>query len=162
VDVDPIAAAVAAIVAAQSMESLAYAQRALGLGVRQDIFAEAGAILRAPRRYKRLAGWFGHAVLAVAIVLLYSLFFAAVGNDHLAWWGLFTGAVHAALGGVVVGAWPDLHPDIPGRLAPPGVFYRHYSRRDVITFCVGHLLFGAVAGTVYAAVHPGLPLSAAL
>ncbi len=42
------------------------------------------------------------------------------------------------------------------------VFYRHYSRRDVITFCVGHLVFEAVAGTVYAAVHHDLPLSAAL
>jgi hypothetical protein len=67
-----------------------------------------------------------------------------------------------ALGGVVFGAWSDLHPDIPGRLAPPGVFYRHYGHRDVITFCVGHLIFGAVAGTVYAAAHPALSLNAAL
>ncbi len=107
----------------------AYVQRALNLGVRQDIFAEGGAILRAPRRCLRIAGWLDHALLAAVIVLLFSLFFAAVGNDHLAWWGLFAGAVHGVLGGVVVGAWADLHPDIPDRLRAPGVFYRHWGRR---------------------------------
>lgn len=109
-----------------------------------------------------MVGWLGHGLLAVAIVLLYSMVFAAMGNDHLAWWGIFAGAVHGALGGVVVGAWSDLHPDIPTRLAAPGVFYRHYGRRDVMTFCLGHLIFGAVASTVYVVLHPCLPVSAAL
>jgi len=92
-------------------------------------------------------------------VLLYSSVFAAVGNERLLWWGLFAGAVHGALGGIVIGAWSDLHPGIPSRLPPPGVFYRHYGRRDVITFCGGHLIFGAVAALVYVALHPGLPAS---
>lgn len=160
--VDPFAAALAGVVAAQCMEVPAYAQRALGLGLRQDVFAEVGAILRAPRRYLRIVGWVGHALLAVAIVLMYSTFFAAVGNDHLAWWGIFAGAIHGALGGVVVGAWPDLHPGIPGHIPAPGAFYRHYGHRDVMTFCFGHLVFGVVAGTVYAVLHAGLPVSAAL
>lgn len=160
--IDPLAAVVAALVAAQVMEVPAYAQRAMGLGVHQDIFAEAGSILRAPRRYLRPVGWLGHGLLAVAIVLMYSTFFAAVGNDHLAWWGVFAGAVHGALGGIVIGAWADLHPGIPSRLAAPGVFYRHYGRRDVITFCVGHLVFGVVAGIVYVLVHRGLAPAAAL
>jgi hypothetical protein len=162
VGVDAFAAAIAGVVAAQCMEVPAYAQRALRMGARQDVFAEAGAILRAPERYLRLAGWVGHAVLAVSIVLMYSTFFLAVGNDHLAWWGMFAGAVHGALGGVVVGAWPDVHPGVPDRVPPPGVFYRHYGHRDVITFCVGHLIFGVVAGTVYAGLHADLSLSAAL
>jgi hypothetical protein len=42
------------------------------------------------------------------------------------------------------------------------VFYRHYGRRDVVTFCVGHLIFGVVAGTVYAGLHVDLSASAAL
>jgi hypothetical protein len=97
-DVDPVAAAVAGLVAAQCMEVPAYAQRALGLGLHQDIFAESGAILRAPR-HRRIVGWMGHALLAVAIVLLYSTFFLAVGNEHLAWWGIVAGVVHGGLGG---------------------------------------------------------------
>ena len=160
---DPLAAAAAGVLAAQVMEVPAYVQRAAGAGVRQDIFAEGGAILRAPERYRRLVGWIGHALLAVAIVLMYAMLFEAVaGNDHLAWWGVLAGAVHGALGGLVVGAWADLHPAIPEKVPPPGVFYRHYGRRDVLTFCLGHLVFGAVAGTAYAVLHPGLPLAAAL
>ncbi len=160
--IDPAAAAVAAVVAAQLMEAPAYLQRAAGRRVRQDIFTEGGAILRAPQSWQRVAGWIGHAALAVAIVLLYSTFFAAVGrNDHLAWWGVVAGAVHALLGGLVVGAFVDLHPAMPDEIPAPGVFYRHYGRRDVTTFLAGHLLFGLLAGVGYAFLHGQLPPSAA-
>lgn len=154
--VDPTAAAVAGLVAAQCMEAAAYSQRVLGMGVTQDVFDENGAIVRAPRWCRRPVGWVVHAVAAILIVLLYSTFFAALGNDHLLWWGLFAGAVHGALGGLVIGAWSDLHPDIPERLPAPGVFYRHYGVRDMVTFCVGHLIFGAVAGTIYVLLHSTL------
>jgi len=163
VSIDPTAAAVAGLVAAQLMEAPTYLQRAAGVSLRQDVFAEAGAILRAPRRYRRLIGWAAQAVLAVAIVLLYATFFQAVAhNDHLAWWGLLAGAVHGLLGGIVVGAWPDLHPDMPDRVPPPGVFYRHYGWPDVAQFVVGHLWFGLAAGVLYALLHADLPPGAAL
>lgn len=159
-EIDVVAAAIAGVVAAQCMEVPAYAQHLLGRGARQDVFAENGAILRAPLRYRRPAGWLAHAVAAVGIVLLYATFFAAVGNDHLLWWGLLAGALHGALGGLVIGAWCDLHPDIPHELPAPGVFYRHYGLADVITFCAGHLVFGAVAGTTYGMLHETLaPMS---
>lgn len=160
VGVDPLAAALAGLVAAQCMEMPAYSQRAMGLGLRQDIFAESGSILRAPNQHLRKVGWLGHGLLAVGIVLLYSTLFAAVGNDHLLWWGVVAGTIHGVLGGIVVGAWPDLHPGIPGRIPAPGVFYRHYGRRDVITFCAGHLIFGLIAGTLYPVLHTGLTPSA--
>ncbi len=160
--IDPLAAAVAAVIAAQLMEIPAYLQRRLGLPVRQDIFDEGGSILRAPSPWRRSVGWVGHSVLAVAIVLLYTTFFAAVGNDHLALYGVFAGAVHALLGGVVVGAWVDLHPRMPDPLPAPGVFYRHYGRRDVVTFVAGHLWFGLLAGVLYALLHCQLPPAAAL
>jgi hypothetical protein len=160
--IDPVAATVAAVIAAQLMEAPAYLQRALGMPVRQDIFDEGGSILRAPARWRRLAGWLGHAALAIAIVLLFATFFATVaGNDNLAWWGVFAGAVHGLLGGLVVGAFVDLHPRMPDPVRAPGVFYRHYGRRDVMTFVVGHLWFGFVVGVLYALLHAALPSSAA-
>jgi len=161
--IDPLAAVIAAVVAAQLMEAPAYLQRRLGLPVRQDIFHEAGSILRASPPWRRAAGWVGHAALAIAIVLLYAAFFAAVArNDHLALWGLFAGAVHGLLGGVVVGAFVDLHPRMPDEVPAPGVFYRHYGRRDVLTFVAGHLWFGVLAGAMYALLHDDLPAAAAL
>lgn len=161
--IDPLAAAVAAVVAAQLMEVPAYLQRRLGLPVQQDIFDEAGWILRAHPPWRRAVGWVGHSTLAVAIVLLYASFFAAVArNDHLAWWGIFAGAVHGLLGGVVVGAFVDLHPRMPDDVPAPGVFYRHYGRRDVLTFVAGHLWFGLVAGVLYAVLHKDLSIAAAV
>ncbi len=160
--IDPVAAAIAAVLAAQLMEVPAYLQRKLGLPVRQDIFDEGGSILRVPARWRRLAGWMGHSALAVAIVLQYAVFFAAVAsNDHLAWWGIFAGAIHGLLGGVVVGSFVDLHPRMPHEVPAPGVFYRHYGRRDVFTFVAGHLWFGLVAGLAYTLLHPGLSLGSA-
>ncbi len=161
--IDPLAVAVAAVLAAQLMEVPAYLQRRLGLPVRQDIFDEGGWILRAPAAWRRAAGWAGHSALAIAIVLLYATFFAAVArNDHLALWGLLAGAVHSLLGGVVVGAFVDLHPRMPHEVPAPGVFYRHYGRRDVVTFVAGHLWFGVLAGVLYALLHDDLPAAAAL
>lgn len=120
--IDPVAATVAAVIAAQLMEAPAYLQRALGLPVHQDIFDEGGSILRAPAPWRRLAGWVGHSVLAVAIVLLYAMFFATVAdNDNLAWWGILAGTVHGLLGGVVIGAFVDVHPRMPGLVPAPGV-----------------------------------------
>jgi uncharacterized membrane protein YagU involved in acid resistance len=161
--IDPVAATVAAVVAAQLMEAPAYLQRALGMPVRQDIFDEGGWILRAPARWRRLAGWLGHAALAIAIVLLFATFFAAVArNDHLAGWGIFTGAVHGLLGGLVVGALVDLHPRMPEPVPAPGVFYRHYGRRDVVTFVAGHLWFGFAGGAVRAPARPAPALGGLL
>ncbi len=155
--IDPVAAAAAAVVAAQLMEAPAYLQRRLGLPVRQDVFEEGGWILRAPAGGRRVSGWVGHSVLAIAIVLLYACFFAAVArNDHLAFWGVFAGGVHGLLGGVVVGAFVDLHPRMPHAVAAPGVFYRHYGRRDVVTFLAAHLGFGLASGTLYALLHEQL------
>jgi peptidoglycan/LPS O-acetylase OafA/YrhL len=163
VSIDPTAAAVAGLVAGQLMEAPTYLQRAAGINLRQDIFAEGGAILRAPARYRRPVGWAGHAGLAVAIVLLYATFFQAVAhNDHLAWWGLLAGAVHGLLGGVVVGAWPDLHPDIPDRVPPPRRVLpplrparRRRVRDRAPVVRPGH-------GALYALLHAGLPPDAAL
>ena len=96
-------------------------------------------------------------------MLLYATFFQAVAhNDHLACWGVFAGAMHGLIGGIVVGTWSDLHPDMPDPVSPPGVFYRHYGRHDVAEFVVGHLWFGLTAGVLYASLHANLPPSAAL
>jgi hypothetical protein len=129
--------------------------------VRQDIFAEGGAILRARGRGRRFVGYLGHAVFSAVIAGLYAAFFTAIrAEDHLVRWGLLGGLVHFAIGGLVVGTFRHLHPEMPEHVQPPGVFYRHYGRRDVLTFLVGHLLFGAVVGVLYAFLHPSAGLAA--
>ncbi len=147
---DFVAAAVAGLLAAQPMEVPVYLQKRLGLPVRQDIFAEAGSMLRSPRRCQRVVGWMGHAATGVVVAMLYALLFAAVrADDGLVVWGIVGGIAHFAVGGLVVGAFPLVHPDMPDPVSPPGVFYWRYGALDVVTFLGGHLLFGTLVGLLY-------------
>ena len=148
--VDLLAAVVAGLVAAQPMEAPVYLQRAAGLGVHQDVFAEGGTLLRAPARVRRLVGWLGHGLLAAVIALLYAAFFDVVGAQDRLWlWGVLGGAIHAVVGGIVVGVFPTVEPSATPA-GSHGVFYRHYGRLDVLTFLSGHLVFGALVGALYA------------
>lgn len=143
-------AALSGVLAAQVMELPAYMQRALGLPIRQDIFAETGAILRVSGRLQRFAGWFGHAVTAGVVAMAYAVFFDAVGAHppSLAC-GLAAGLVHFAVGGVVIAAYPAVHPDVPVRLPVPGFSYRRWGWRDIATFLAGHLVFATLVTLLY-------------
>jgi hypothetical protein len=158
--VEPLSAAVAGVLAAQVMETPAYLQKALHLPLRQDVFAEAGILLGVRRRGRRLVGYLGHATLAALIACAYAAFFQLVGEDLLLVWGAVGGLVHFLVGGAVVGA---VFPVVDEQVARPhpGFAYRHYGRRDVATFLVGHLVFGALVGLLYPLLHPSLGLAAA-
>lgn len=81
-------------------------------------------------------------------------------EDRLLAWGAVGGLVHFLIGGAVVSAvFPvvDVHVVRPH----PGFAYRHYGRRDVVTFFVGHLTFGTLLGLLYPGLHPALQLAAA-
>jgi hypothetical protein len=153
VSFDVAAAVVAGVLAAQPMELPVYVAKALGFGVRQDVFAEAGAMLRAPRA-RRFAGWVAHGLTAALIALLYAAFFDLVdARTRLPLWGLAGGALHFAVAGFVVGAFPVAHPEMPCRVPAPGVFYRRYGVLDVVLFLGGHLLFGGLLGALYGALR---------
>ena len=173
-DLSVISAVSAGFVVAQVMETPAYLQRALGLPLRQDVFAEGGTLLGVHGRATRVAGYLGHAVLAAAIACAYAALFHLVGEDDLLLWGGVGGLIHFVVGGIVVGGvFPVLQQE-PGLRRPtpisrgwhsgphPGFAYRRYGRRDVVTFLGGHLTFGCLLGVLYPALHPGLAVGAAV
>lgn len=107
-------------------------------------------------------GYLGHAAFSAVIAGLYAAFFTALNaRDHLVAWGLVGALVHFTIGGLVVGAFARLHPQMPQHVPAPGVFYRRFGRRDVLTFLGGHLVFGAAVGLLYALLHPHVGLAAA-
>ena len=151
--VDVVAAVAAGVLAAQPMEAPVYLQRALGLPVHQDVFAEGGTLLGAPPRLRRLVGWLGHGTLAALLALLYVLAADLAGLDDRLWlWGLLGGLVHGVVGGLVVGLFPTVEPQA-ARGGAHGVFYRRYGLPDVLTFLSGHLVFGALVGLLYSALR---------
>ncbi len=163
--VDPVAAALAGLIAGPVMETPAYVQRLLRRPLRQDVFAEAGVIIGVHKGGRRLVGYFGHAVLSVLIAVLYAVFFGGIGAaDSLLAWGALGGLVHFTIGGLVVGwAFPVLDRQaVAAGLQRPGFAYVNYGRRDVLTFLGGHVVFGMVVGGLYPLFHPGLDASAAL
>lgn len=136
------------------MEMPAYVQKVAGLDVKQDILRTGGTLfgVHGPAGY--LLGAVGHAGFSVAIALAYAGFFAVVDAADALWaWGLAGGLVHYGVAGVVIGLLPAVHPQMPERVRVPGAFYKDYGRRDVLTFLVGHLIFGGLVGVLYALIH---------
>ena len=153
-------AVIAGVIAAQVMETPAYLQKAVGLPLRQDVFAEGGILLGARGRAARVVGYLRHATLAAAIACGYAVFFHLVGEDHLLAWGVFGGLLHFVIGGGGVGAvFPVVDAVVDGK--QPGFAYRRYGRRDVTTFLAAHLTFAPLPGALYPVLHPTLGLHAA-
>ena len=164
IELDVPAAALAGLIAGPVMELPAYLQRGASLPLRQDVFAEAGQILRVRGRGQRVVGYLGHATLSVLIALLYVTFFGLIAaQNHLVAWGALGGLVHFIIGGFVVAvAFPVVAPSsaAAGRTGV-GFAYAHYGRRDVLTFFGGHVIFGLIIGVLYPALHAQLSIAAA-
>lgn len=85
----------------------------------------------------------------------------AIGFEHIAHRsGALTGAIasiaHAAIAGLVIGALPEVHPQMPEVLASPGPFLSRLGDLAVAMFVIAHALFGAIVGALYGPVlHPG-------
>ncbi len=150
-------AVIAGLVAGVIMEMPVYLQKAVGLGVKQDIFRTWGAMFRLRGAPMYIVGFLFHEVLAAAIALIYALGFYLVGaNDNLWLWGAVGGVVHYLIAGLVVGALPAVHPEIPERIPPQGAYYKKYGALDVVSFMTGHLTFGVLVGIFYGYLTGGI------
>ncbi len=150
-------AVIAGLVAGVIMEMPVYLQKAVGLDVKQDIFRTWGAMFKLHGAPMYVVGFLFHEVLSAAIALIYALGFQLVGADGNLWlWGLVGGVVHYLIAGLVIGAMPAMHPEIPDRIAPQGAYYKKYGALDVASFMTGHLTFGVLVGIFYGYLTGGI------
>ena len=81
--------------------------------------------------------------------LVYAWLFEVCGCRARAWEGALFGAVHAAIGGALLG-WimPLMHDPIPGHplLTNPGFMGVNYGLNTVYVFLALHIVFGAMVG----------------
>jgi hypothetical protein len=70
-------------------------------------------------------------------------------------WGLLAAVIHWALAGPVLCALSALTPQIPDPVPAPGPYFRDEGRLAALLFFGDHLLYGAVTGALYAALHGG-------
>lgn len=90
-----------------------------------------------------------HLVISGLIALLYAVGFEKVA--HRGGWLAGTGfsLIHVAIGGVVIGMMPMMHPMMPGAMDPPGAFMINLGAIGVMAFIVEHLIYGAIVGGIY-------------
>ncbi len=128
--------------------------------------------LNVPRLWSTMVRVHGTAGRAVGLAIhiagsgLLALFFAgafalADVSNQLWLWGLLGGSILWVIAGLFMGIIPMMHPEIPARQPAPGFFVMNCGVPDVVTFFVGHLIYGVVVGIVYALFHSSGGLHAA-
>lgn len=149
-----VPAILAGLIAGTIMEGPVYMQKAMGLPVKQNIFRTWGQnLLGISGGAGYIAGFVFHEAIAVFAAVLYALFFQAIGADGSLWlWGLIGGLVHYLIAGPVVAKIPSLDP-ATRVIGAQGFAYKNYGALDVATSCMGHLIFGASTGILYALLH---------
>lgn len=148
------AAVIAGLIAGVIMEGPVYMQKGMGLPVKQNIFRTWGQnLLKVPGAGGYVAGFLFHEAIAVFAAVLYALFFDVVGaDDNLLLWGLAGGLIHYLIAGPVVAVIPSTDPET-GAVRTQGFAYKNYGPLDVVTSLMGHLIFGASTGILYAVLH---------
>lgn len=124
--------------------------RALGipLAVEMMLGTLVGLPVGVPVTY--LIGLIIHLLLSGTIALLYALGFERV--TRRAGWGVGAAfsLVHIIVAGIVLALMPAIHPMIPEAMGPPGFLMFNMGAGAVILFLIGHAIFGALVGGLYA------------
>ncbi len=151
-------AIVAGLVATAVMTILMY----MGpmMGIRMDMPLMLGTMVMPPGPMARVAGLVMHFMAGAAFVVVYAALFNAFGIESgLAGWGALFGAVHGVMSGLMMTMMGAMHPRMAastagasqGTLTAPGFFGVNYGSMAPMAIIALHVVFGAVAGAVYAA-----------
>jgi hypothetical protein len=144
----------AGVVGAVAMSLIMAMARAMGMEVNLEMML--GTMFGAsPGPGTWLFGLMMHLVISGLIALLYALGFEYVA--HRAGWkiGLAFSLIHIAIGGIVMGMMPMMHPLVPEQLSAPGAFMINHGMLGLGAFIMLHMIFGAIVGGMYGRViHP--------
>ncbi len=155
IDVEVWPAVLAGLLAGAVMEGPVYAQKALGLPVKQNIFRTWGNMFGQRGAAGYVIGIVFHQLLSAVIAIGYAVFFRLIGVEGSLWlWGLVGALIHYALAGPVVKLIPSIDPET-GEVGKQGLAYKNYGALDVAISFVGHTAFGVLTGIFYGYLHSG-------
>ncbi len=144
----------AGIIAGAIMVGMRMLLEMAGVDLQMDVVQMWGTMLNMHGSGGRVLGMILHLLGSAAIALIYASIFALIGaTDHLWLWGLLGGASHWVFAGLFMAIVPAMHPEMPEQRPAPGLFVTNFSLPDVLTFLIGHLLYGLVVGILYAYFH---------
>lgn len=144
----------AGIVGGTVMVLMSMMMKAAGTPLDMNIVRMWGTMLKLHGGAMHVAGWVIHLVASAAIALIYAWGFDLLGVDDNLWlWGLIGGVIHWILAGLFMIMVPPLHLELPEQRPAPGAFAADFGATDVIGFMMSHLVYGLLAGVLYAYWH---------
>lgn len=151
-------AIVAGLVATGVMTVLMYMGSIMGL--RMDMPLMLGSMFMSAGGAARAVGLVAHFMMGTIFVIIYALLFDAFGlSGSLAGWGGLFGAIHGVGAGMMMAMMGAVHPRMAtdaggissGEVLAPGIFGLNYGAMAPVGIIALHIVFGVVAGAVYAA-----------
>lgn len=151
-------AIVAGLVATTVMTVLMYMGSIMG--IRMDMPLMLGSMFMKPGAAARAVGLVAHFMAGTVFFIVYAVLFDAFGlSSSLAGWGALFGAVHGLGSGMMMTMMGTVHPRMAtnagnvssDELLAPGIFGVNYGTMAPIGIIALHVVFGVVAGAVYAA-----------
>lgn len=106
-----------------------------------------------------VVGLMMHLMMGVVFFIIYAALFTAFGIESgiIGWSALF-GAIHALMAGAAFGMMPSVHPRMatepkssPRTVSAPGYFGVKLGMMGPAALIVVHVIYGVVAGAIYAA-----------
>jgi hypothetical protein len=130
------------------------------MGMRMDMPLMLGTMFLHKGPAARLLGLMIHFMMGAAFFVVYAAAFDAVSlESSLAAWGALFGLAHGVVAGMAMGMMGAMHPRLAtaggeqatDALPAPGLFGVHVSAMAPLAILALHVLYGAVAGAIYAA-----------
>ncbi|MBI2846980.1 MAG: hypothetical protein HYX82_03765 [Chloroflexi bacterium] len=129
------------------------------MGMKMDMPMTLGTMFFPRGSVAWVVGLMMHLMMGVVFFIIYAVLFAALGIESgiIGWSALF-GAIHALMAGAAFGMMPSVHPRMatepkssPDTVSAPGYFGVKMGMMGPLALIVVHVIYGLVAGSIYAA-----------
>lgn len=130
------------------------------MGIRMDMPLMLGTMVMAPGPMARAAGMVMHFMSGALFFVVYAALFNAFGlESSIVGWAALFGAMHGVMAGIMMTMMGAMHPRMAAStaggstdtLTAPGFFGVNYGTMAPMAIIMLHIVFGAVAGAIYAA-----------
>jgi len=143
-------ALIAGALAGFAMVIMRTLMKKMGMNLRMSITRMWGVMMGLSGSAATFIGFWIHIVVSALIALLYVWIFGLIGVTGYYWvWGILGGFIHWFIAGVFMGMIPTMQSGTETEPAP-GFLISKLGGQEVVTFIIGHLMYGVLTALLYA------------